>query len=520
MTKQNFQFRRIDTDGITKIEVNRSQFIRIEPGVLVQMAKEAFYELSFFLAPEHLDELAKVAQDETASKNERFVCRSLIKNAIISSQGKLPLCQDTGTATVFAWRGEKIITQSDDKNLLEKGIAETWAENYLRNSQIAATEMFVERNTGTNLPAQIEIEYSPADEYRFLFIAKGGGSSNKTILFQASKSLLNEQALYEFLSEKIKSIGVAACPPYTIGVVIGGTSPENNLKTLKLATAGWYDELEQNGNNINAPFRDKKWEEKVLNIAATTGWGAQFGGKHMALNAKVIRLPRHAGSCPVSIGVSCSAHRNMIGKINEHGAFLQVLDHNPARLAKICCSGDNKSSKINLDKPMKQILEQLNKFSAGDMVLLNGKMTVARDMVHAEIFSMASKGQKIPDYFKQHPVYYAGPAKTPPGHAIGSFGPTTAQRMDKYVDFFMSRGSSMVMIAKGNRSAEVVDACKKYGGFYLGTIGGAAALIAREHVVSARIIDFAEFGMEAVYEIVVKDFPAFIVYDNNGRSIY
>jgi fumarate hydratase class I len=514
------QFRKLDVDGVKAINLDGRNFLQIGPDVLQQLAEQAFYELSYFLRADHLDELAAVIDDKTASQNERFVCSSLLKNAMISAEGRLPLCQDTGTATVFAWRGERVLTGTEDRHEIEKGIARTWGRYCLRNSQIAATDMFSEANTDSNLPAQIDIEYAPGNEYKLLFMAKGGGSSNKTVLHQGSKALLNEDALTDFLRRKISEIGVAACPPYTLVVVVGGTSPENSLKTLKLATAGWLDELPVQGDGSGRPFRDRKWEEKVLEIAAKTGWGAQFGGKYMAINARVIRLPRHAGSCPVSIGVSCSAHRNMLGKINSEGVWLEELDHNPARLAEKCLTKQQRVPELNLDRPMPDILKKLAENKAGDMLLLNGTMVVARDMAHARIRSQVKEGKEVPEYFKKHPVYYAGPARTPPGYAIGSFGPTTAQRMDQYIDFFMSKKASLITLAKGNRSQEVIDACRKYGGFYLGTIGGAAALIAKEHILSSEVIDFDDLGMEAVHRIVVKDLPVFIIYDNKGRKLY
>lgn len=514
------KFRKVTDTGISVKDLGGKEFLCIEPEVLQQLAAQAFHDVSYYLRPDHLDELAEVCSDKAASVNERFVCKNLLKNAIIAGEGLLPLCQDTGTATIFAWRGERVLTGGEDAAALEQGVAKAWRENFLRNSQVAATEMFREKNTGTNLPAQIDIAFAPGAEYNFLFMAKGGGSANKTVLHQGSRALLNEEAFAAFLKEKITGLGVAACPPYTLVVVVGGTSPEHNLKTMKLASAGYYDDLPAAGDGSGKPFRDHYWEKRAREIAAETGWGAQFGGSHLVLDARVIRLPRHAGSCPVSVGVSCSAHRNILGKITAEGAFLEILDENPARLANKCLIENDALPHINLDKPMSEILAQLGKHAAGDLVLLDGTMIVARDMAHARLFAMVKDGQPLPEYFKQHPVYYAGPAKTPPGHAIGSFGPTTAQRMDEYVDFFMSQGASMVMLAKGNRASSVIDACRVHGGFYLGTIGGAAALIAKENILSSEVIDFAEFGMEAVHRIKVKDMPAFIVYDNHGCSLY
>lgn len=514
------QFRKLDCEKIALEVVNNRRFVNVPPSVLSQMASEAFHDLSFYLRPDHLDEWAEIAADQGANNNERFVCSALIKNAIIAAEGFLPLCQDTGTATVFAWRGEHILTGGDDDALLSQGVARAWAENNLRYSQVAATDMFTEVNTGNNLPAQIDIAFAPGEEYHFMFMAKGGGSANKTVLHQGSRALLNENSFAEFLRDKISGLGVAACPPYTLVVVVGGTSPENNLKTMKLASTGWYDNLPTEGDGKGGAFRDRSWEKRALEIAAATGWGAQFGGTHMAIEARVIRLPRHAGSCPISIGVSCSAHRNMLGKITAEGAFLEVLDTNPARLLAKSSVEALPATAVDLDRPMPEILQQLSALPSGSLVMLNGTMVVARDMAHARIFEMVQAGQPMPEYFKNHPVYYAGPARTPAGYAIGSFGPTTAQRMDEYMEFFMSRGASLVSLAKGNRAESVVQSCAKYGGFYLGTIGGAAALIARENIISSEVIDFPEFGMEAVHRIKVKNMPAFIIYDRKGDRLY
>ena len=514
------EYRKITDKGVKLENIGERQFLSVEPQILTLLAEEAFHDLEFYLRAEHLDEWAKIVDDTTASDNERFVCSNLIKNAIISSEGKLPLCQDTGTATVFAWRGERVITGEDDYRLLTEGIASAWKNNCLRYSQNAPITMFEERNTGNNMPPQIDIQYVPGNEYRFMFMAKGGGSANKTVMVQASKAILNEKALEEFLREKIKGLGVAACPPYTLVVVVGGTSTEVNLRTLKLASTGWYDDLPTKGDGLGSPFRDLEWESRVMKIAEETGWGAQFGGKHMALNARVIRMARHGGSCPISVGVSCSAHRNISAVINKNGVFLEVTDKNPSRLLGKVMEGGVKADRINLDMPMSEILAQLRNHIAGDMVLLNGTLIVARDMAHAKIHDMVEAGEPLPQYFKDHPIYYAGPARTPDGYAIGSFGPTTAQRMDGYIDYFMSKGASMVTLAKGNRAESVIKACKEYGGFYLGTIGGAAALISAENIRKSEVIAFPEFGMEAVHQIIVKDMPAFIIYDNKGRSLY
>lgn len=514
------QFRKIECEKISVENLGGRRFLQVPPAALKQLVAEAFHDLSFYLRPDHLDELAEIAADPAGNTNERFVCSALIKNAVIAAEGFLPLCQDTGTATVFAWRGEQVLTGGNDEQIITDGVAKAWTDSHLRYSQVAAVNMFDEVNTGNNLPAQIDISFAPGDEYNFMFMAKGGGSANKTVLHQGSRALLNDKALAAFLKEKIGGLGVAACPPYTLVVVVGGTSPENNLKTMKLASTGWYDELPTVGDGKGSAFRDLEWEKRVREIAAETGWGAQFGGSHLVLEARVIRLPRHAGSCPVSVGVSCSAHRNMLGKITADGVFLEVLDRNPARLLAKCNADQLKAVSVDLDRPMPEILAQLDQLAAGSLVLLNGTMVVARDMAHARLFEQITAGQPVPDYFRNHPVYYAGPARTPPGYAIGSFGPTTAQRMDEYMDFFMSRGASMVTLAKGNRAESVVKACGQHHGFYLGTIGGAAALIAKDNILSSEVIDFPEFGMEAVHRIRVKDMPAFIIYDNKGNRLY
>jgi len=514
------QYRKVTSDGISLETIGDRKFLSVQPQVLTQLAAEAFHDLSYYLRPYHLDELAAIAADSSALPNERFVCSSLVKNAVIAAEGKLPLCQDTGTATIFAWRGERVLTGGADEEMLTQGVAKAWSENHLRFSQVAPLGMFDEKNTGNNLPAQIDIAFCPGEEYKFMFMAKGGGSANKTVLFQGSRALLNEKAFTAFLKEKIGGLGVAACPPYNLVVVVGGTSPEANLKTMKLASTGWYDDLPTTPDGSGSPYRDREWERRACEIAAESGWGAQFGGLHLVLEARVIRMARHAGSCPVSVGVSCSAHRNMLGKITADGAFLEILDTNPARLLKKCEIESLQSTSIDLDRPMPEILLQLAKQPAGSLVMLNGTMVVARDMAHARIFEMVNAGQPMPEYFKNHPVYYAGPARTPPGYAIGSFGPTTAQRMDEYIDFFMSRGASLVTLAKGNRAESVIKACAQYGGFYLGTIGGAAALIASENIISSEVLDFPEFGMEAVHRIKVKNMPAFVIYDAQGHRLY
>lgn len=493
----------------------------VSPDALRTLAAEAFHDVSFYLRPRHLEMLAAILDDAGASENDRYVAASLIKNAVIASAGALPICQDTGTATIIAKRGGDVIVDGDDVDALTAGVGETYRREALRYSQIAPLSMFEEVNTRTNLPPQIEIGWAPGNEYQFLFMAKGGGSANKTGLFQESKALLTEATLEAFLREKIDALGVAACPPYRLIAVIGGTSPEFNLKMLKLASAGALDHLPPSGSPDGIPFRDRHWEDRVMAIARTSGLGAQFGGRWLALEARVIRLSRHAGSCPVSIGVSCSADRNILGRISPAGVFLEELDRNPARLLpNIRRVAPAAATPIDLTRPMSEIQAQLGTLRVGSLVLLSGPLVVARDIAHARLKQMLDDGEPLPELFMKHPVYYAGPAKTPDDHVIGSFGPTTAQRMDSYVDAFMSRGASLVMLAKGNRSPGVTAACRAHGGFYLGTIGGAAALIAKEHIVSSRTVAFEELGMEAMFEIVVRDMPAFLLVDDKGASFY
>ena len=515
------EFRLVTSEGVTSEKLGDKTFVKIAPEVLEKLAYEAFHDASFYLRESHLKQWIAILNDQDTSENERFVVGNLLKNAIIASEGFLPLCQDTGTASVVAKRGEMVFTGVNDEEFLVKGIERVYKNNNLRYSQIIPQTMFSEKNTGNNLPAQIDIGFAPGEEYHFLFMAKGGGSSNKTGLFQASKAMLADDKLEDFLREKIAGLGVAACPPYHLAIVVGGTSPEANLKTLKLATAGALDHLPESGDEKGRPFRDAHWESRVQNIATELGLGAQFGGKWLALDSRVIRLPRHAGSCPISIGVSCSAHRNILAKITSEGAFLEKVERNPGKYSDSLV-GIEKSgvSKIDLNLPMKEILKLLEKKNPGDLVLLSGPMVVARDIAHAKLQEHFKETGEFPEYFKNHPVYYAGPAKTPEGMAIGSFGPTTAQRMDGYVDEFMRNGASMVMLAKGNRSPDVALACGKYGGTYLGTIGGAAALLARENIRSSEVIAFPELGMEAIRRIEVENLPAFIISNAEGKTLY
>lgn len=496
-------------------------FLKIDPRALTLLARQAFSDISFFLRTSHLEKVARILDDPEASENDRFVASAMLKNAAISAQGVLPMCQDTGTAIIHAKKGEEVYTGIHDAEALSRGVYETFKEKNLRYSQMAPLSLFEEKNTGTNLPAQIEIASVQGNEYHFLFIAKGGGSANKSFLFQESKALLNEKALVKFFKEKLMNLGTAACPPYHFVIVIGGTSAEANLKAVKLASAGYYDHLPLQGNEWGQAFRDLEWEAKIQEIARETGIGAQFGGKYLVHDVRVIRLPRHAASCPVGIGVSCSADRQVKGKITAGGIFLEKLEKNPARFlpdeSKIKLQAP---VEINLDRPMKEILAELSRYPVKTRLSLSGTVIVARDIAHAKIKEMLDQGKPMPDYFKNHPVYYAGPAKTPEGLPTGSFGPTTASRMDGYVDQFMSQGGSLVMLAKGNRSQTVTDACKKYRGFYLGSIGGPAAILAKDNILKVELEAFEELGMEAVRKIKVKNFPAFIVCDDKGNNFF
>ncbi|WP_417910761.1 fumarate hydratase [Candidatus Electronema sp. PJ] len=499
-----------------------TELLKIAPEGLRELARVAFRELSFFLRPSHNQQVAAILADPEASENDQAVALAMLRNAEISAQGQLPLCQDTGTAIVFAKKGQQIWTGCDDAAQLAAGIAAAYIEENLRYSQNAALSMFEEVNTNNNLPAQIDIYAVPGDEYRFLFLAKGGGSANKTFLFQETKAVLHPSVLKKFLVEKMKSLGTAACPPYHLAFVIGGTSAEANLKTVKLASAKYLDNLPTVGNAQGQAFRDLDLEQELLQASQQLGIGAQFGGKYFAHDVRVIRLPRHGASCPIGLGVSCSADRNLKAKIDRQGLWLEQLDHAPGRLipAALRNRQDTGAVQIDLNQPMQAILSQLDRLTVAARVLLNGSLIVGRDMAHAKWQELLDQGLPLPDYLKQHPVYYAGPAKTPPGLASGSFGPTTAGRMDAYVDLLQKNGGSLVMIAKGNRSPQVTQACKEHGGFYLGSIGGPAALLAQESIKQVECIDYAELGMEAVWRIEVENFPAFILVDNKGNDFF
>lgn len=495
--------------------------VRVCPEALSILANEAMKDVSFLLRPEHNESVAKILRDPEASMNDKGVALAFLRNAEISAGLELPICQDTGTATIVAKKGQQIWTGGKDEEFLAKGVYKTYTEENLRYSQTVALDMYEEINTGTNLPAQIDIQAVDGDYYKFLFMAKGGGSANKTSLFQETKALLTPDSLLKFLIGKMKYLGTAACPPYHIAVVVGGTSADACLKAVKLASAKYLDELPTRGNEHGQAFRDIELEEKLLQEAYKLGIGAQFGGKYFAHDIRVIRLPRHGASLPLAMAVSCSADRNIKAKISRDGLFIEEMDRNPGRFIPDQYRGKHSHGvKIDLNQPMEAILAELSKHPVSTPLLLNGTIVVGRDIAHAKFKEILDSGQPLPDYLKKHPIYYAGPAKTPPGKPSGSFGPTTAGRMDSYVDLLQANGGSMIMIAKGNRSVQVTEACKKHGGFYLGSIGGPAAVLAEENIKKVECIDFPELGMEAVWKIEVEDFPAFILVDDKGNDFF
>jgi len=517
-------YRRVSAAGVGRVRCGGRTCLRVSPGALARLAAEAFADLAFYLRPSFLDGLAAILKDPAASDNDRFVAGALLRNAVIAAEGELPLCQDTGTINVFGRKGHLVLTDGRDEEALALAASGVYRGRNLRYSIMAPRTVLEEVNTGRNLPAQIDLAAAEGDAYKFLFMAKGGGSSNKTLLFQETKALLNEKSLAAFLAEKIAGLGVAACPPYRIAVVVGGLSPEMTVKTVKLATAGYLDGLPKRGSTRGGAFRDRAWEERMMEAARATGLGAQFGGRHLALEVRFIRLPRHAGSCPVGIGVGCNADRNLKAKITADGLVLEAVARHPARYLEGQAAGagapETAGIAVDLDRPMPEIRKALAALPVGSLVRLNGPLVVARDIAHARFKERLDKTGRVPDYLMKHPVYYAGPAKTPRRYASGSFGPTTAQRMDGYLADLMKAGGSLVTLAKGNRAAGVTEACRTYGGFYLGTIGGAAALMAAEHITASEVIDYADLGMEAVRRITVKDLPAFLVCDDKGGNLY
>jgi fumarate hydratase class I len=518
--KDSTTYRLLTHEYVKVVEEGGRKILKVDPKALVLLAKEAVSDLSFYLRTAHLEKLAAILDDPEATDNDRFVAYMMLRNTVVSSKEDLPWCQDTGTAIVIGKKGEDVYTGGNDAKHLSKGIYETFKEKNLRYSQVVPFSMFDEKNTGTNLPAQIDIYAAEGNTYEFLFITKGGGSANKTFLYQQTKSLLNEGSLIKFVKEKIKELGTSACPPYHLALVIGGTSAEATLKTVKEASAGYLDHLPLTGNAGGRAFRDIEWEKKIEKICHEYGVGAQFGGKYFVHDVRVIRLPRHAASCPVGLGVSCSADRNIKAKINNEGIFLEELERNPARYLPAKAPELDKAVEINLDLPMKEVLAELTKHPVKTRLNLTGTLIVARDIAHAQIKKMLDDGKPMPEYFKNHPIYYAGPAKTPAGMPSGSFGPTTAGRMDSYVDLFQSLGGSLIMIAKGNRSRQVIDACKKYGGFYLGSVGGPAAILAAENIKLVEMVDFEDLGMEAVRKIRVENMAAFIITDDKGNDFF
>ena len=506
---------------VSVVNFDGKEVLKIEPQALTVLANNAMRDISFMLRPEHNEQVAKILSDPDASQNDRGVAMAFLRNAEISANFELPICQDTGTATLVAKKGQQVWTGCNDAERISEGVFKTYTEENLRYSQTVALDMYNEKNTGTNLPAQIDIMATEGDSYKFLFMAKGGGSANKTMLYQETKALLNPGKLEEYLVAKMKTLGTAACPPYHIAFVIGGTSADACMKTVKLATAKELDGLPSEGNEHGQAFRDLELEAKLLKAAQDLGIGAQFGGKYFAHDVRVIRLPRHGASCPVGMAVSCSADRNIKAKITRDGLFIEEMDRNPGRLIPEKYRGKHShGTQIDLDRPMAEILAQLSKLEVGAPLLLKGTIVVGRDIAHSKFKEILDSGKPLPDYLKNHPIYYAGPAKTPAGKASGSFGPTTAGRMDSYVDLLQSNGGSMVMIAKGNRSQQVTDACKKHRGFYLGSIGGPAAVLAEENIKKVECIDFPELGMEAVWKIEVEDFPAFILVDDKGNDFF
>ena len=512
---------------LTKEHVSVTQFegreiLKIEPEALTHLANVAIRDVSFLLRTAHLEKVAAILKDPAASDNDRYVALAMLRNADTAAKGILPFCQDTGTATVFGKKGQQVWTGVRDEEYLSKGIYKTYTEENLRYSQTAPLNMYDEVDTGTNLPAQIDLMATDGSEYQFLFVTKGGGSANKTTLYQETKALLNPESLEKFLTEKMKTLGTAGCPPYHLAFVIGGTSAEACLKTVKLASTGYLDHLPTTGNAHGRAFRDVELEEKMLQAAYGSGYGAQFGGKYFALDVRIIRLPRHGASCPVGMAVSCSADRNVKAKINRDGIWLEELERDPGRLIPEEYRNKVASNVVTVDlnRPMMEILAQLSKHRITTQLSLTGTMVVARDIAHAKIKERIDRGEGLPQYLKDHPVYYAGPAKTPEGMPSGSFGPTTAGRMDSYVDLFQSLGGSLIMLAKGNRSQQVTDACKKYGGFYLGSIGGPAAILAKENIKKVEVLEYPELGMEAVWKIEVENFPAFILVDDKGNDFF
>jgi len=520
--KDDTRYRLLTREYVSVSRFNGKEVLMVDPEGLDFLANQAFRDVSFLLRPAHLSKVAAILSDPEAPPNDRGVAVAMLRNAEVSARFVLPFCQDTGTATIIGKKGQQVWTGARDEEYLSRGVYRTFTEENLRYSQTIPLSMYEEKNSGTNLPAQIDLYATEGKEYTFLFVAKGGGSGNKSYLFQETKALLTPESLEKFLVGKMKTLGTAACPPYHLAFVVGGTSAEACLKTVKLASTGYLDHLPTRGNDGGQAFRDPEMEEKILAAAYESGYGAQFGGKYFALDVRVVRLPRHGASCPVGMGVSCSADRNIKAKINAEGIWLEELERDPGKLIpeKYRKKHEHGIVKIDLNRPMKEILAELSKYPVTTQLSLTGTLIVGRDIAHAKIKERLDRGEGMPQYLKDHPVYYAGPAKTPKGMPSGSFGPTTAGRMDSYVDLFQSHGGSLIMIAKGNRSSQVTDACRKHGGFYLGSIGGPAALLAQENIRKVEVLEYPELGMEAIFRIEVADFPAFILVDDKGNDFF
>jgi fumarate hydratase class I len=519
------KYRLVTTDGVSTFSADGAEFLKVTPEALEKLTAEAIHDINHYLREEHLTQLASILKDPEASPNDRFVALDLLKNANISAGGVLPMCQDTGTALIMGKKGQRVLTSTNDAESISKGVYDAYTTLNLRYSQLAPISTWEEKNTGNNLPAQVEIhsDFEHSDEYNFLFIAKGGGSANKSFLYQETKAVLNPTSFINWLDEKLRSIGTAACPPYHLAIVIGGTSAEHTVKTAKLASTHYLDELPRSGDaKTGHGFRDVELEAKVLELTRTLGIGAQFGGKYFCHDVRVVRLPRHGASLPIAIAVSCSADRQAKAKITKEGIFLEDLERDPAHFLPDTTDEhlDDNVVNIDLNQPMAEVLKALSKYPIKTRLSLNGTLIVARDLAHAKIKELLDSGKELPQYLKDHAVYYAGPAKTPAGYASGSFGPTTAGRMDSYVDQFQKAGASMIMLAKGNRSKAVTDACKNNGGFYLGSIGGPAARLAQDCITKVEVLDYEELGMEAVWKIEVRDFPAFIVVDDKGNDFF
>ncbi|MCE4942963.1 fumarate hydratase [Streptomyces albulus] len=521
-------YRLVTSEGVSTFEADGRTFLKVEPEALRKLAAEAMHDIAHYLRPTHLAQLRKILDDPEASANDRFVALDLLKNANIAAAGVLPMCQDTGTAIVMGKRGQQVLTEGGDEAALSRGIYDAYTQLNLRYSQMAPLTMWDEKNTGSNLPAQIELYATDGGAYKFLFMAKGGGSANKSFLFQETKAVLNEASMMKFLEQKIRSLGTAACPPYHLAIVVGGTSAEYALKTAKYASAHYLDELPTEGSPTGHGFRDKELEDKVFELTQKIGIGAQFGGKYFCHDVRVVRLPRHGASCPVAIAVSCSADRQAVAKITAEGVFLEQLETDPARFLPDTtdeeltkgAGADLDAVAVDLNRPMADVLAELTKHPVKTRLSLTGTLVVARDIAHAKIKERLDAGEEMPQYLKDHPVYYAGPAKTPEGYASGSFGPTTAGRMDAYVEQFQAAGGSKVMLAKGNRSQQVTDACAAHGGFYLGSIGGPAARLAQDCIKKVEVLEYEDLGMEAVWKIEVENFPAFIVVDDKGNDFF